>query len=156
MWDTAYSDFKITKTPFGRDYLKELADACHQAEMPWGIYYAQREWYHPDYDPANPKGERHQRYLEYNRNVCRELCTKYGKLDFFWFDAAWWGAMFTADMWEAESLTRALRALQPHMLINNRASLPGDFDTPEQRAGFYQERAWEACLSLTESGSTLT
>jgi len=153
MWDTAYSNFKITKTPFGRDYLKEIADACHEAGMPWGIYYAQREWYHPDYDPKNYKGERHQRYLEYNRNVCRELCTKYGKVDFFWFDAAWWGGMFTAEMWEAESLTRMLRELQPHMLINNRASLPGDFDTPEQRAGFYQERAWEACLSLTESWS---
>jgi len=153
MWDTAYSDFKITKTPFGRDYLKEIADACHQAEMPWGIYYAQREWYHPDYDPKNYKGELHQRYLEYNRNVCRELCTKYGKVDFFWFDAAWWGEMFTAEMWEAESLTRMLRELQPHMLINNRASLPGDFDTPEQRSGFYQERAWEACLSLTDSWS---
>jgi alpha-L-fucosidase len=153
LWDTAYSDFKITKTPFGRDLLKEIADACHKAEMPWGIYYAQREWYHPDYDPQNPRGELHQRYVEYNRNVCRELCTKYGKVDFFWFDAAWWGGMFTADMWEAESLTRMMRQLQPHMLINNRASLPGDFDTPEQRAGFYQERAWEACLSLTESWS---
>jgi alpha-L-fucosidase len=46
-----------------------------------------------------------------------------------------------------------MRQLQPHMLINNRASLPGDFDTPEQRSGFYQERPWEACLSLTESWS---
>jgi len=153
LWDTAYSDFKITRTPFGQDYLKELADACHKAAMPFGIYYAQREWYHPDYDPKNPKGERHQRYLEYNRNVCRELCTRYGKLDIFWFDAAWWGGMFTADVWEAESLTRMMRQLQPHMLINNRASLPGDFDTPEQRSGFYQERPWEACLSLTESWS---
>jgi alpha-L-fucosidase len=153
MWDTAYSDFKITRTPFGRDYLKEMADACHQAGMPFGIYYAQREWFHPDYDPKNPKGERHQRYLEYNRNVCRELCTKYGKVDIFWFDAAWWGGMFTADMWEAETLTRMMRQLQPHMVINNRASLPGDFDTPEQRSGYYQQRPWEACLSLTESWS---
>ncbi|MBI4323678.1 MAG: alpha-L-fucosidase [Chloroflexi bacterium] len=153
MWDTAYSDFKITRTPIGRDYLKEIAEACHKAEMPFGIYYAQREWYHPDYDPKNPKGERHRRYLEYNRNVCRELCTKYGKVDIFWFDALWWGGMFTADMWESESLTRMMRQLQPHMLINNRASLPGDFDTPEQRSGFYQERPWEACLSLTESWS---
>ena len=32
-WDTAYSDFKVTKTPFGRDLLKEQADACHAAGM---------------------------------------------------------------------------------------------------------------------------
>jgi len=153
LWDTAYSDFKLTKTPFGRDYLKELSDACHQAGMPFGIYYAQREWHNPDYDPGHPLGASHQRYLAYNRNAIRELLTNYGRVDFFWFDAAWWGGMFTADMWDAENLTRMMRQLQPHMLINNRASLPGDFDTPEQRAGYYQERAWEACLSLTETWS---
>ena len=153
LWDTAYSDFKITKTPFGRDYLKELADACHQAGMPFGIYYAQREWHNPDYDPQHPLGASHQRYLAYNRNAIRELLSNYGQVDFFWFDAAWWGGMFTADMWDAENLTRMMRQLQPHMVINNRASLPGDFDTPEQRSGYYQERPWEACLSLTESWS---
>jgi alpha-L-fucosidase len=153
LWDTAYSDFKITKTPFGRDYLKELSDACHKAGMPFGIYYAQREFYNPNYDPQHPKGERHQRYLEYNRNAVRELCTKYGKVDCFWFDAAWWGGMFTADMWDAEALTRMMRQLQPHMLINNRTSLPGDYDTSEQRSGYYQERLWEACSTLTGSWS---
>jgi alpha-L-fucosidase len=45
MWDTACSDFKVTKTPFGRDYLKEIADACHAVHMPFGIYYSQRDWY---------------------------------------------------------------------------------------------------------------
>ena len=153
MFDTAHSDFKITRTPFGRDYLKEIAEACQASGMPFGIYYAQREWHHPDYDPKNPRGKRHQRYLDYNRKVCRELCTRYGKLDIFWFDALWWGGMFTADMWEAESLTRMIRQLQPNVVINNRASLPGDFDTPEQRSGYYQERAWEACLSLTDTWS---
>jgi alpha-L-fucosidase len=42
MWDTAFSDHKITNSPFGRDYLKEIVDACHKAGMPIGFYFAQR------------------------------------------------------------------------------------------------------------------
>jgi alpha-L-fucosidase len=175
LWDTAFSEFKVTNTPFKRDYLKELADACHAADMPFGIYYSQRDWYHPDYmpvDPAkvtqngvhwtlksgetSPLGDRHKKYLEYQFNICRELCTRYGKVDIFWWDAAWWGGMFTAEMWDGEKLTRSIRELQPGILMNNRCSLPGDFDTPEQRLGFYQDwRPWESCMCL-ESGWSYT
>ena len=75
-------------------------------------------------------------------------------MDIFWFDAAWWGGMFTAEMWDSEKLTRSIRELQPGILLNNRASVPGDFDTPEQRLGFYQDwRPWESCMCLTDSWS---
>ncbi|PXA03200.1 hypothetical protein DDZ13_13330 [Coraliomargarita sinensis] len=174
MWDTAYSDFKITNTPFGRDYLKEIADACHEAGLKFGIYYSQRDWYHPDYMPVDPAkservpgrslswrpkagesntlGERHRKYIEYQFNACRELATKYGKLDVFWFDALYWGGMFSADMWESERLTRMIRELQPGIIINNRASLPGDFDTPEQKIGAFQKhRPWESCITLCKT-----
>ena len=173
LWDTAFSDFDVMNTPFKRDYLKELADACHAAGMPFGIYYSQRDWAHPDYmpvDPAkvdlkgnqwtlkpgqtSPLGDRHKKYNEYQFNVCRELCTRFGKVDIFWWDAAWWGGMFTAEMWDAERLTRMVRELQPGILMNNRCSVPGDFDTPEQRLGFFQDwRPWESCICLTHSWS---
>uniref|UniRef100_UPI003216C1C0 alpha-L-fucosidase n=1 Tax=uncultured Draconibacterium sp. TaxID=1573823 RepID=UPI003216C1C0 len=175
MWDTQYSEFKVTNTPFGRDYLKEIADACHEAGMKFGIYYSQRDWYHPDYAPIDtslievqaeapyykPKpgikavkpGPSHQKYIDYQFNVVRELCTNYGKVDVFWFDASWWGGMFTAEMWESEKLTRMIRQLQPGIIINNRASIPGDFDTPEQKIGMYQIRPWESCVTLCGSWS---
>lgn len=175
MWDTAYSEFKVTNTPFKRDYLEELAKACNEAGLPFGIYYSQRDWYHPDYMPVDPMkvtldgvrwglkpgetsplGESHRKYIEYQFNVCRELCTKYGKVDIFWWDAAWWGGMFTAEMWDGEKLTRELRTLQPGVLMNNRCSVPGDFDTPEQQLGFYQDwRPWESCMCL-ETGWSYT
>ena len=44
---------KSRNTPFGRDYIKELVDACHEDGMPIGFYFAQREWYHPDYQPVD-------------------------------------------------------------------------------------------------------
>jgi len=169
-WDTKQSDFKVTNTPFGRDLLKEQADACQASGMPFGLYYAQREWNHPDYCPVdtakverkgvnwklkpgetNPMGPTHPKYLEYNKKAVRELLTQYGKVDIFWWDAAWWGGMFTAEMWDAENLTRMVRTLQPHILQNNRTSVPGDFDTPEQRLGSFQDwRLWETCTPLAK------
>jgi alpha-L-fucosidase len=44
------------------------------------------------------------------------------------------------------------RKLQPGILINNRASIPGDFDTPEQHIGDFQnKRPWETCMTITSS-----
>ena len=173
MWDTAFSDFKVTNTPFGRDYLKELTDACHAAKMPIGFYYSQRDFYHPDYQPvdhaktetvgqywwklksgqSSPLGPRHRNYIDYQFKVCRELCTKYGQIDFWWWDAVSLNGMFTAEMWDAEKLCRMVRELQPQIVMNNRCSVPGDFDTPEQRLGSFQDwRAWETCMPIQADG----
>lgn len=153
MWDTAYSDYKITNSPFGRDYAREIVDAARAVGMPIGFYYSQRDWYHPDYDPRGVyPGRNHQKYIEYQFNVVRELLTKYGKIDILWFDAAWWGGMFKEEDWDSERLCRMARELQPTILINNRASIPGDFDTPEQHVGAFQaHRPWESCVTLTGS-----
>jgi alpha-L-fucosidase len=173
MWDTAESDFKITNTPFGRDLAREMVDACHAAGMPIGFYYSQRDWYHPDYMPVDPDkvtqkevwwklkqgydspvGERHAKYLKYQERVVREICTRYGKIDVFWWDAIWFGNMFTAEMWDGERITRLIRKLQPGIIINNRCCVPGDFDTPEGRLGAFQDwRPWESCICLTNTWS---
>ena len=170
MWDTAYSEHKITNSPMKRDYLKELVDACHAKGMPVGFYYSQRDWYHPDYEPIDPAvavptnqlplyelkegqqrraGEKHEKYIQYMHNAITELMTKYGKIDILWWDALWCGGMFCEDMWRSLQLEQKVRELQPHILINNRASVPGDFDTPERLVGHVQrERAWETCIPL--------
>jgi alpha-L-fucosidase len=60
--------------------------------------------------------------------------------------------MFKEEDWDAERLYRMVRELQPKILINNRASIPGDFDTPEQHVGAFQShRPWESCVTLTGS-----
>lgn len=170
MWDTALSEHKITNTPFGRDYLKEIADACHKLDMPLGFYFSQRDWYHPDYEPVDPAKARHidapphfrmnagetfavtdkhKRFIEYMRRAVRELMTDYGRVDLLWWDCAWCGGMFLKEMWDAEAIEREVRGLQPHIVVNNRNSLPGDFDTPECVVGTYQpDRAWETCMPL--------
>ena len=174
MWDTDESEFKVTNTPFGRDFVREIVNACHEQDMPIGFYYSQRDWSHPDYMPVDPKkiepqtennwtlkpefdspiGDNHWKYLEYQEKAVRELCTRYGKIDLFWWDALWWGGMFTAEMWDAERINRMIRDLQPGITINNRCSIPGDFDTPEKRLGAFQNwRPWESCVCLSETWS---
>ncbi len=143
MFDTQASDYKITSplSPFGRDVLRELADASHAADLDFGIYYSQPDWHHPD---AFVPG-RHHRYLDYLKVQVRELLTNYGRVNVLWFD----GLRKTAADYDGEALNRMARQLQPQILINNRNGLPGDFETPEQRVGRYRDdRPWESCITI--------
>ena len=140
MFDTKTTDYKIGNSPFKRDVVKELADACHKAGLRLGFYYSPPDWQHKWY-----RGDEHAKYVEYMHEHVRELCTNYGKLDIMWFD----GLGGTAEDWNSRPLFRMIRTLQPGILINNRAGLPGDFGTPEQRVGgFDNSRAWESCITI--------
>src|SRR5512147_1203287 len=52
MFDSRLTDYKITNSPFQRDVVKELADACHKAGLKLGYYYSPVDWHHPDYRTA--------------------------------------------------------------------------------------------------------
>jgi len=139
-FDSKLTDYKITNSPFKRDVVKELADACHEANMPLGFYYSPPDWHHPDY-----RGENHARYIAYLHGQLRELCTNYGRVDIIWFD----GLGGSAKDWDSENLVKMIRRLQPHVIINNRAGLKEDYDTPEQQIGKFQiNRAWETCMTI--------
>ncbi len=140
MFDSALTDYKITKSPFGRDVARELANACHQANLRLGFYYSPPDWHHPDY-----RTENHARFLEYFHGQVRELCSNYGRLDILWFD----GLGGTAKDWDSDKLFPMIRSLQPMIIINNRAGLPADHDTPEQEIGKFQNtRPWESCITI--------
>jgi alpha-L-fucosidase len=145
MFDTRANDYKITSpaSPFRRDVVKELADAAHAAGLPFGVYYSQPNWQHPDaFTP-----DRHERYLEYLRTQVRELCSNYGRLDIFWFD----GLGKSAQDYDGEGLVKIIRGLQPQININDRTGLTEDHDTPEQRVGKFQnDRAWESCITICQ------
>ncbi|MCD6350548.1 MAG: alpha-L-fucosidase, partial [Armatimonadetes bacterium] len=140
MWDTKTTDYKITNSPFARDVVKELADACHRGGLRLGFYYSPPDFHHPDYRTKN-----HARYIKYMHEQLRELGSNYGRVDVLWFD----GLGGSAKDWDADNLFRMIRSLQPHIIINNRCGLRGDFDTPEQRVGrFRLDRPWETCMTL--------
>lgn len=143
MFDTKAGDYKITSplSPFRRDVVKELADACHEAGLPFGVYYSQPDWHHPDaFTP-----DRHDRYLDYLKTQVRELASNYGRMDIFWFD----GLGKSAADYDGKGLVSIIRGLQPHIIINNRTGLPEDHDTPEQTIGKFQNtRPWESCITI--------
>ena len=140
MFDSRLSDYKITRSPFRRDVVKELAAACHKAGLKLGFYYSPPDWHHPDYRTPN-----HWRYLAYMHGQIRELCSRYGKVDIIWFD----GLGGSAADWDAAKLFRMIRMLQPHIILNDRAGLPGDHETPEQVVGgFRMDRPWESCMTI--------
>jgi len=140
MFDTQFTDYKITNSPFNRDICKELADACHRGGIKLGWYYSPVDWYHPDF-----RTENHARYIEYMHGQLRELCTNYGKIDVIWFD----GLGGTVEDWDSKKLFKMIRSLQPQIIINNRAGLPGDYSTPEQEIGqFNTGRPWETCMGI--------
>jgi alpha-L-fucosidase len=61
MWDTKTTDYKITKSPFGRDLVKEYVAACREEGLKVGFYYSIIDWHHPDFTidvthPLRPRG----------------------------------------------------------------------------------------------------
>lgn len=141
LYDTQLTDFKITgpESAWKHDVMKDIAEACHQADLKLIIYYSQPDWHHPDYKTAQ-----HARYIQYLHGQIRELASNYGRIDGFWFDLGG-----TPQDWDSEQLFRMARSIQPWLIINNRCGLPGDFDTPEQVIGRFElGRPWETCMTL--------
>jgi alpha-L-fucosidase len=141
MWDTKLNDYKITSTlcPFGRDIVKGLADACHKADLGFGVYFITTDWWYRDTDPNY-----RTTFDNYQYNQLRELCSNYGKVDIIWFDSA-----EPAINYDAHKLFKMIRHLQPHVIINNRSTLAGDFNTPEQIIGSFElGRPWETCMTI--------
>ena len=134
-FDSKLTDYKITnpESPYGKDIVRQLADACHKAGLALGWYYSPPDWYDANYR----NGDRHARYIEYMHGQVREILGNYGRVDIMWFD----GLGGTAEDWDAPRLVRTIRQLQPHIVINNRCGLPADHDTPEQRDRRIQSRS---------------
>lgn len=99
LFDSKYTDYKITNTPFGRDLVKEYVEAFRAEGIKVGFYYSLLDWHHPDYQidlfhPLRnaPDAEEQNKirdmakYREYMFNQVRELLTNYGKIDLLWFD----------------------------------------------------------------------
>lgn len=137
LFDSAYTDFKSTNTPAGRDFVREYVEAARACGLRVGLYYSLLDWHHPDYphrgDPNHPmrddpgtgnEGRDFDRYLDYLHAQVRELCTNYGKLDLLWFDFSY--GNLRGDAWRARELVEMVRALQPDIVLNNRLEVSGE------------------------------
>ena len=181
LWDSAFTDYKATNTPAGRDLLREILDAFRAEGIRTGLYYSLLDWHHPDFpiDKLHPlrdlppdeiarlnAGRDMARYREYMRNQVGELLTKYGPIDILWFDFSYPtkpGDKLPGkgrDDWGSEALLALVRRLAPDVIVNNRLDLPGagDIVTPEQYQPFEAPRGedgapvvWEGCQTFSGS-----
>ncbi|GAB4466781.1 MAG: alpha-L-fucosidase [Armatimonadaceae bacterium] len=176
LWDTAQTDYKVTKTPYGKDLLTPMVDAFRSKGLKVGFYHSLLDWYHPHYtaDVHHPMRENAEyreadanrdlnRYAEYLHAQSRELLTEFGKVDILWYDfsvqanEALGFAGKGKEVWQSEKLIQLVRELQPHILINDRLQIDQDLKTPEQ----FQPRewlkvngkpvVWEACQTFSGS-----
>ncbi|MBQ9510155.1 MAG: alpha-L-fucosidase [Clostridia bacterium] len=180
LFDTKYTDYKITNTAYGRDLVREYVDAFRAEGLKIGFYYSLLDWHHPDFTidgfhqrryDENAKelneGRDMHRYAEYMRNQVTELLTNYGKIDILWYDFSYsknpqprdWMKAKGKDDWEAEKLIDLTRKLQPGIIINHRTEIEQDISTPEQsRVTDWpkdketgERLIWEGCQTLSGS-----
>ena len=156
LFESELTDYHIGNTPFGRDLIGELVEACHLAEMRIIFYYSQPDWHHPNYvhnpgafkDLDNPPESNEPdwgRYVEYYMGQVRELCTNYGHIDGIWFD----GSHKTVEEWHGREVYDMIKELQPGAVVNDRARW-GDFFTPERSLPEdLTEYMFEACESVS-------
>ncbi|MEY4273327.1 MAG: hypothetical protein RL638_275 [Bacteroidota bacterium] len=144
----------VDATPFKRDILKELAEACRKQNMKLGFYYSQaQDWYHPGGAVSGNKewdnshiGDMEKYIDEIALPQVKEILSNYGDVAVLWWDTP-------TNM--TKSMTQKLADVAnkyPQLITNNRlgAGMGGDLETPEQfiPATGFPGRNWEVCMTM--------
>jgi len=151
MYDSAYTDYDITNTPYARDITVQVAEAFRAEDIAIGWYYSPADWHYlyvhghesgydysmkpGDYDA--PYGTKDLPLLEYEKRQVEELLTRYGHVDIMWYDGP--GKALADHTWK----------LRPDVFVARArgAGIP----TPEQQVpepGEAPEGAWETCMTM--------
>lgn len=177
MWHTRQTPYNIVDaTPFKRDVLKELADACHKQGIRLHLYYSLVDWGREDY----PLGESargcgkdttkadYAHYLAFMKAQLTELLTEYGPIGAIWLDGEWDHAHDAEPFdWRLDELYALIHDLQPACLIANNhhhANRPGEDiqcferDVPGEnlhglsgKSGVSEDLPLETCMTMNSS-----
>ena len=152
MFDTDLSDFKITRTPYGRDIAGMVAEAFRKEGFLVGFYYSpgdfRYQWetgkrsghiYEPDFESPDLFGPKQKSFVDYERGHIEELLTRYGDIFMLWFDG------------KCEPLKKHAWRVRQDVFIGR-----GEIPTPEQEVpGQAADHAWESCLTTSYQWSYL-
>ncbi|HEY4416914.1 MAG TPA: alpha-L-fucosidase [Verrucomicrobiae bacterium] len=172
MYPTKLSDWSISRTPFKRDPLAELAAACKKEGIKFCLYYTVMDWHSSDWGVRRPWNDvaakdgppDMDRFENYMKGQLKEIITSYGPLGLLWFDGNW-EKPWTAK--RGQEIYNYVRTLQPSIIVNNRVGKPentpgggfaktgeiGDYGTPEQTippTGFGPGVYWESCMTMND------
>ena len=159
LFDSKATDWDVVDaTPYGKDLLRPLAQACREHGMKLGFYYSQaQDWCHPGgdahygkWDPVQEEGN----FADYIKTIAvpqvKEILSNYGDVAVLWWDTP------TKNMTRKNAdLLLPLIALQPGIITNNRlgGNYHGDTETPEQAipGTDYTNRDWETCMTMNDT-----
>jgi alpha-L-fucosidase len=157
LFGTKASKWNIVEaTPYGKDLLKPLAEACHKNGIRLGFYYSQaQDWNNKGGAASGGHWDKAQdgSMDEYIDKVAvtqvKEILSAYGQVDILWWDTP-------TDMTKerAEKFLPVL-AKYPNLITNNRlgGGYNGDTETPEQfvPATGFPGRNWETCMTMNDT-----
>jgi len=163
MFKSAASPYNVVDaTPYKKDILKQLADACARHGMRLGFYYSQsQDWHEPggagntwDFGPDTaPDGKTElKKYEDYLRGKAepqvKELLTNYGPVALIWFDTP---RMMTPE--RGQRFADLVRTLQPATLIDGRLGTEGDYRSTGDNVipAEASAEAWETPATINDT-----
>ena len=151
LWDSRTTDFNIMNTPYGKDLVKQYAEAFRKQGIKVGLYFSPEDFRYLRSQgltitrtPLEPYSkEVMEVYRQLLTDQMTELMTNFGKIDVMFFDGG--ETMYNEEGESLQQLCmRVAWDLQPGILIT-RGAIP----TPEQQLpGVGVDYAWEGCITL--------
>ena len=145
MFNSKASNYNIVeKTPYGKDVLKMLAEACRKHDIKLFFYYSQLDWYRDDYFPRGRTGNgikgrgegKWENYINFMKAQLTELLSNYGEIGGIWFDGQWdqhdWDGKRFGKInvdFKLDEVYKLIHDLQPQALIGSNHHLapnPGE------------------------------
>ena len=148
MFGTKQSDYNVVQaTPYHRDVVKELADACARGGLKFGVYYSTIDWHAPTGSPylegnSNPISDAH---ANFNASQLKELLTGYGPLSEIWFD------MGKPTPEQSKLFAQTVHRLQPQTMVSGRVfNYEGDFTVmgDNEVPAFAIDEPWQTPASI--------
>jgi alpha-L-fucosidase len=148
LWPSKYTEYSVKNAPWKNgkgDMVREMADACKEYGLKFGVYLSPWDRNHPDY--GKPE------YITYFRNQLTELLTNYGPIFEVWFDGANGGSGYYGGANETRTIDRTtyydwsntyklIRKLQPEIVIWNDGGDRGDLRWVGTESGYVGETNW--------------
>jgi len=117
MFHSNHTDFNIVDaTPYKRDVLKELSEACARHGIKFGLYFSLIDWHYPQASPISSHNSDFitPEHFEFNKKQVTELLTNYGPVSELWFD------MGSHSFDQSLEMRNLVHSLQPECMIGSR------------------------------------
>lgn len=145
LWPSAFTDYSVKASPWRNgqgDLVREVAEACREAGLEFGVYVSPWDMHEPTY--GTPE------YDEFFKNQLRELLSNYGPIAEVWFDGHYGGPKEKKQEYKWHDYYRLIRELQPAAVI---AINGPDVRWVGNEKGFARENEWSVVPALADGAA---